>query len=135
MAFEQRPLFDQQHPADNAHITEITLSSQAQLSRTLLSAMLGQLCGSTDPRWLCWVADRPVKPLLDANSPERGQRILQVVVNEGSLCNIAARALERGKSHTVAVLLKGPLGAAERQLLTHAAKAGQAECLVIHLQD
>ena len=61
MAFEQRPLFDQQHPADNAHITEITLSSQAQLSRTLLSAMLGQLCGNTDPRWLCWVADRPVK--------------------------------------------------------------------------
>ena len=135
MTFEQRPLFDEQSHTADQHIPEIRLSSQAQLSRTLLSAMLGQLCGNADPRWLCWVADRPVKPLLDTNTPERGQRILKVVANDGSLCNIAARALERGKSHTVAVLLKQALTPAERQLLTQAAQAGQAECLVIRLQN
>ena len=134
---EQTTLFSEpsQQNRSNTHVTEIVLSSQAHLSRTLLAAMLMQLSGQTEERWLCWVAGRPLKPLLDACSKDRGQRILQVVANGGSLCNIAARALERGKSHTVAVLINTPLSNEQRNALQHAAKTGNAECLVIHLQD
>ncbi|WP_372860537.1 hypothetical protein [Spongiibacter sp.] len=137
---EQSSLFDSPDesltkPTASGCITEICLSSQAHLSRTLLAAMLMQLSNHSDQRWLCWVADRPLKPLLDANSQYRGQRILQVVANGGSLCRIAARALERGKSHTVAILLNQALSPAEQQLLEDAAQAGNAECLLIRLQD
>ncbi len=138
--FEQSPLFGDSDnnlspTADSSYITEIALSSHAHLSRTLLAAMLMQLSNHSDQRWLCWVADRPLKPLLDANSQQRGQRILQVVANGGSLCKIAARALERGKSHTVAILLNRPISSAEQQLLESAAQAGGAECLIIRLHD
>ena len=133
---EQTSLFSnaQQHNTAT-RITDIMLSSQAHLSRTLLAAMLMQLSGQTEERWLCWVADRPLKPLLDACGKDRGQRILQVVSNGGSLCNIAARALERGKSHTVAVLTNAPLSTEQRCALERAALAGDAECLVIQLQN
>jgi cell division inhibitor SulA len=50
------------------------------------------------------------------------------------LSEIAIRALERGKSHTVAILLERPLRDDERRALATAAKAGAAECLVILMQ-
>lgn len=140
-AFEQTSLFVDSNTVaqpvlkQDTRITEIALSSQAHLSRTLLAAMLMQLSGQTEERWLCWVADRPLKPLLEACSKDSGQRILQVVANGGDLCKVAARALERGKSHTVALLSAAPLSAEQRQLLQSAAQAGNAECLLIRLQD
>ena len=116
-------------------ITEITMHSEAHLSKPLLAAMLTQLSANSDQRWLCWVADRPLKPLLSASSRQHGQKILQVVSNtERDLCDIAVRALERGKSHTVAILLERDLRDDERQALAIAAKAGAAECLVILMQ-
>lgn len=134
--FEQRQLFEQPlASAAGGRITSISLSSQAHLSRTLLAGMLLELSGNSDQRWLCWVADRPLKPLLTANSSNQ-QRILQVVSNSGQeLCPIAVRALERGKSHTVAVLLDRPLQDREHEALERAALAGNAECLVIYLND
>ena len=53
---EQTSLFSnaQQHNTAT-RITDIMLSSQAHLSRTLLAAMLMQLSGQTEERWLCWV--------------------------------------------------------------------------------
>tara|TARA_R110002096_G_scaffold183021_1_gene360850 strand:+ start:334 stop:672 length:339 start_codon:yes stop_codon:yes gene_type:complete len=111
------------------------MHSDAHLSKPLLAAMLIQLSANSDQRWLCWVADRPLKPLLSASSHQHGQKILQVVSNsQRDLSEIAIRALERGKSHTVAILLERPLRDDERRALATAAKAGAAECLVILMQ-
>ncbi|MDF1691102.1 MAG: hypothetical protein P1U47_01915 [Zhongshania sp.] len=133
---EQLPLHYASESAVAAgQITEITMHSESHLSRPLLAAMLVQLSANSDQRWLCWVADRPLKPLLSASSHQHDQKILQVVSNtERDLTEIAVRALERGKSHTVAILLDRPLRPDERQSLEVAALAGAAECLVISMQ-
>lgn len=134
---EQLSLYDKPSPMPPAlavsHLNEIRLSGNAQLGRALLAGMLMELSGSSDQRWLCWVAEQPLKPLLDAGASLRGQRILQVVAADRSaLCQITVRALERGKSHTVAVLLEGELDSVERGQLEAAASAGGAQCLIIY---
>jgi cell division inhibitor SulA len=133
---EQLPLHYASESAVSAgQITEISMHSDAHLSKPLLAAMLTQLSSNSDQRWLCWVADRPLKPLLSVSNPQHGRKILQVVSNtERDLTEIAIRALERGKSHTVAMMLERPLRDDERQALANAAKAGAAECLVILMQ-
>ncbi|MFT5887205.1 MAG: cell division inhibitor SulA [Zhongshania sp.] len=134
---EQLPFhYDSEVDVAAGQITEISMHSEAHLSRPLLAAMLLELSASSDQRWLCWVADRPLKPLLNSDSYSRGGKILQVVSNTArDLSEIAVRALERGKSHTVAVLLDRPLRADERNALETAAKAGAAECLIIVMQS
>ncbi|MBD2859089.1 hypothetical protein IB286_08710 [Spongiibacter sp. KMU-158] len=129
------------HPiADTARLTEISLHSNPALAKSILAGMLLELSENADQRWLCWVADRPLKPLLDSNSQARKpNRILQVVNNKHtancpSLTEIAVRALERGKSHTVAVLVDGNISERERIALAHAATAGNAQCLLIKIQ-
>ncbi len=158
-SFEQRPLFanesfaaaqrDSQAPLGaplplaGERITEITLASNAHLSKAILAGMLMELSSNADLRWLCWVAERPLKPLLSKVNSASPLRVLQVVSNKrqntaddhsSELCRIAARALERGKSHTVAVMLERPLSIEERERLECAALAGNAECLLIQLQ-
>ena len=133
---EQMPLHYSPAPSLNrGTVTEITMRSDAHLSRPMLAAMMIELSSNADQRWLCWVADRPLKPLLNAESHQHDRKILQVVSNtKRDLSEIAIRALERGKSHTVAVLLGRPLRDDEREALELAALAGSAECLVIFMQ-
>lgn len=133
---EQMPLHYSPAPSLNrGTVTEITMRSDAHLSRPMLAAMMIELSSNADQRWLCWVADRPLKPLLSAESHQHDRKILQVVSNtKRDLSEIAIRALERGKSHTVAVLLERPLRDDEREALELAALAGSAECLVIFMQ-
>jgi len=133
---EQMPLHYSPAPSLNrGTVTEITMRSDAHLSRPMLAAMMIELSSNADQRWLCWVADRPLKPLLNAESHLHDRKILQVVSNtKRDLSEIAIRALERGKSHTVAVLLERPLRDDEREALELAALAGSAECLVIFMQ-
>lgn len=120
--------------AANAHgLNEIRLSGNGHLARALLAGMLLELSGSSDQRWVCWVAPRPLKPLLDAGSTLRGQRILQVVAHNDSVCQIACRALETGRSHTVAVLVNDALDGRQRKMLADAAAVGSAECLIIRM--
>lgn len=134
---EQMPLHYNPLPiAGGGQVTEIAMRSDAHLSRPMLAAMMIELSGNSDERWLCWVADRPLRPLLNADIHQHGQKILQVVSNSArDLSEIAIRALERGKSHTVAILLERPLRDDERQALEAAALAGSAECLVIFMQS
>ncbi|MFT6578380.1 MAG: cell division inhibitor SulA [Zhongshania sp.] len=131
------PLHYSPAPALNGgKVTEITMRSDAHLSRPMLAAMMIELSGNSDQRWLCWVADRPLKPLLNADVHQHDRKILQVVSNsDRDLCEIAVRALERGKSHTVAILLERPLRDDERDALEVAAHAGEAECLVVFMQS
>ena len=117
-----------------SQLNEIRLSGNRHVARSLLAGMLLELSAAPEQRWLCWVAEMPLRPLLDAGTSLRGQRILQVVSGESSLCQIAARALERGKSHTVALLMERELSLAERHSLEAAARQGGAECLVIYMQ-
>ena len=134
---EQMPLHYSPAPAlSGGKVTEITMRSDAHLSRPMLAAMMIELSGNSDQRWLCWVADRPLKPLLNADVHQHDRKILQVVSNsDRDLCEIAVRALERGKSHTVAILLERPLRDDERDALEVAAHAGEAECLVVFMQS
>jgi cell division inhibitor SulA len=134
---EQIPLHYKSVPIlSGGQVTEITMRSDAHLSRPMLAAMMIELSGNSDQRWLCWVADRPLRPLLNANIHQHGQKILQVVSNSTrDLSEIAIRALERGKSHTVAILLERPLRDDEREALEAAALEGSAECLVIFMQS
>ncbi|WP_269618369.1 hypothetical protein [Zhongshania sp. BJYM1] len=134
---EQMPLHYTAVPdTGNGLVTEISMRSDAHLSRPMLAAMMVELSGNDDQRWLCWVADRPLKPLLNSGTSQNGQKILQVVSNSTrDLSEIAIRALERGKSHTVAILLERPLREDERIALENAALAGNAECLVIFMQS
>ncbi|CAA0108337.1 hypothetical protein [Zhongshania aliphaticivorans] len=133
---EQMPLHYSPAPSlSGGKVTEITMRSDAHLSRPMLAAMMIELSSNSDQRWLCWVADRPLKPLLNAEAHQHDRKILQVVSNtKRDLSEIAIRALERGKSHTVAVLLERPLRDDEREALELAALAGSAECLVIFMQ-
>lgn len=119
-------------------VTELRLNSNQQLAKSILSGMLLELSENADQRWLCWVADRPLKPLLQTNNrATTPNRILQVVSNKphcsGELARIAIRALERGKSHTVAILVNGEVCAADKRALARAARRGDAECLLIQL--
>lgn len=134
---EQIPLHYTPAPATGSGlVTEISMRSDAHLSRPMLAAMMMELSENDDQRWLCWVADRPLKPLLNSGTNQNGQKILQVVSNSTrDLSEIAIRALERGKSHTVAILLERPLREDERIALETAALAGSAECLVIFMQS
>ncbi|MBW2941972.1 hypothetical protein [Zhongshania aquimaris] len=134
---EQMPLhYTPATETSGGQVTEITMRSDAHLSRPMLAAMMIELSSNADQRWLCWVADRPLKPLLNADSHLQGQKILQVVSNsKRDLSEIGVRALERGKSHTVAIMLERPLRDDERQALEAAALAGSAECLVIFMQS
>ncbi|MFT6157059.1 hypothetical protein [Zhongshania sp.] len=134
---EQIPLHYKSVPVlSGGQVTEITMRSDAHLSRPMLAAMMIELSGNSDQRWLCWVADRPLRPLLNANIHQHCQKILQVVSNSTrDLSEIAIRALERGKSHTVAILLERPLRDDEREALEAAALEGSAECLVIFMQS
>jgi cell division inhibitor SulA len=134
---EQMPLHYNPAPIlGGGQVTEIAMRSDAHLSRPMLAAMMIELSGNSDQRWLCWVADRPLRPLLNADKHQHGQKILQVVSNSArDLSEIAIRALERGKSHTVAILLERPLRDDEREALEAAAVAGSAECLVIFMHS
>lgn len=114
-------------------LNEIKLTGNSHMAKALLAGMLLELSGSSDQRWVCWVGPRPLKPLLDAGSSLRGQRILQVVAQNDNLCQIAARALETGRSHTVALLVSEALSDAQQKLLSDAARAGSAECLIIRM--
>lgn len=120
--------------AQSGSLNEICLSGNGHLARSLLAGMLLELSGRSDDRWLCWVAQRPLKPLLDAGASLRGQRILQVAASPDTLCKITCRALESGRSHTVAVLIESELSDDQRQQLSTAAQAGSAECLIIKMQ-
>ncbi|AKH69733.1 hypothetical protein IMCC21906_02063 [Spongiibacter sp. IMCC21906] len=136
---EQLSLYQDIQPAntiatENGSLNEIRLSGNGHLARSLLAGMLLELSGRSNDRWLCWVAQRPLKPLLDAGASLRGQRILQVTANTDTLCKITCRALESGRSHTVAVLIENELSDEQRQKLSAAAKAGSAECLIIRMQ-
>ncbi|CAA0088300.1 Cell division inhibitor SulA [Zhongshania aliphaticivorans] len=134
---EQMPLhYNPVTENGDGQVTEITMRSDAHLSRPMLAAMMIELSGNSDQRWLCWVADRPLKPLLNADVHQHNRKILQVVSNSNrDLCEIAIRALERGKSHTVAILIEKPLRDDEREALKAAALAGSAECLVIYMHS
>ncbi|GAB3374109.1 hypothetical protein NCG89_01830 [Spongiibacter taiwanensis] len=114
-------------------LNEIKLTGNSHMAKALLAGVLLELSGSSDQRWVCWVGPRPLKPLLDAGSSLRGQRILQVVAQNDNLCQIAARALETGRSHTVALLVSETLSSAQQKLLSDAARAGSAECLIIRM--
>lgn len=117
-----------------SRITEISLSSAAHLSRSVLVGLIAELSCNSDPRWLCWVADRPLKPLMTPTA-HADSRILQVVNRPGDAqCGIAIRALESGRSHTVAVLMDDVASDRDKKALERAAHAGNAECLLIYLQ-
>lgn len=117
-----------------SRITEISLSSAAHLSRSVLVGLIAELSCNSDPRWLCWVADRPLKPLM-TDTAQADSRILQVVNRPGEAQHrIAVRALESGRSHTVAVLMDQTISDSEKNMLERAAQAGNAECLLIYLQ-
>ena len=117
-----------------SRITEVSLSSAAHLSRSVLVGLIAELSCNSDQRWLCWVADRPLKPLM-ATSAQADPRILQVVNRPGEAQHrIAVRALESGRCHTVAVLMDRTISEGDKELLERAAQAGNAECLLIYLQ-
>ncbi len=125
------------HNQENRRLTEITLNSNPLLVKSILAGMLMELSENADQRWLCWVSDQPLKPLLHCNTSRRTpNRILQVVNNKHrrdnhTLTQIAIRALERGKSHTVAILVDGTVSKEEKAQLESAAHTGNAECLLI----
>ena len=103
---EQMPLhYTPATEASGSQVTEITMRSDAHLSRPMLAAMMIELSSNV------------------------------VSNSKRDLSEIGIRALERGKSHTVAIMLDRPLRDDERQALEAAALAGSAECLVIFMQS
>ena len=134
---EQLPLAsasEVQH--SNSRLTEISLRSDSALSRQLLAGMLLELSNNSDQRWLCWVAPRPLKPLLGEMDSEKQGRILQVVTrSEREIVRTAGRALASGRSHTVALLVSETLSEDGKDDLAAAAQAGEAECLLIYLNS
>ncbi|MDX1269833.1 MAG: hypothetical protein R3311_20870, partial [Oceanisphaera sp.] len=100
-------------------------------ARHLLAGMLRELNDYEDSRWVCWISNSPVKPLLDAARKQSGEHILQVVSRHSDLCTLAQRALNSGKSHTVVLRVEGELTAGQRQALEYAAANGDADCLLV----
>lgn len=119
-----------------SRISEISMPGNTSVSRTLIAGMLLELSASSDQRWVCWVGERPLKPLLDAGAQLRGKQILQVVSNKSdNLIDITSRALSSGKSHTVALLSQQVLTENQRKAIDMAAQKGNSECLIIYFND
>lgn len=120
---------------NHSRIAELHVPANNQFSsQLLLTGILRELNDTDDNRWVCWIADTPVKSFLSDDARRRGHHLLQVLARDadGTL-PLALRALQGGRSHTVVMLVNSPLSQADYAQLEWAARKGQAECLLIHL--
>lgn len=123
--------------ASCSRISELHIPAANQMSRQLLlSGILRELNDSDDSRWACWIANTPVKGLLSESARKTGHHLLQVLARETrEIAPLAIRALQSGRSHTVVVLLNRILDDDEYQQLEMAARRGQADCLIIRIDN
>ncbi|WP_372780898.1 hypothetical protein [Litorivivens sp.] len=122
---------------NRSRIAELHLPASNPLSsQPLLTGILRELNDTDDNRWVCWIADTPVKSFLSADARRRGHHLLQVLARDASgTLPLALRALQGGRSHTVVMLAHTPLSRADYAQLEWAARKGQAECLLIYLDS
>jgi cell division inhibitor SulA len=123
------------NPILEQRVSQICLPNNTSACRYLLPGMLKELNASSDDRWLCWVAQQPVKALMRAGQAKTQEqnRVLQIVSREPhpELLRIAKRALATGKSHTVILVLDYQPSLDDIQQLELSAQAGLSECLVV----
>mgnify|MGYP000167942658 CR=1 FL=1 len=120
---------------EEQRVSQLSLPSNTSACRYLLPGMLKELNNSSDDRWLCWVAQQPVKALMRAGQgkTQEQNRVLQIVSREPhpELLRLASRALSTGKSHTVILVLDYQPSSQDIAELEAAAQNGGSECLVV----
>jgi cell division inhibitor SulA len=108
-------------------------SGAAREQLGLVLPVLGHLSRSGDHRWLCCIGS----PLLltKRDCPQYGidwQRVLQVLPSPRcDVLDIAERALQAGRSHTVVFVVDAALTPQQTARLDQAAQSGGCRCIVI----
>lgn len=118
-----------------SRIAEVSIPEGAHAARYLLAGMLRELNAVEDSRWVCWVGDSPVKPLIGAAPRQSGEHILQVVCRPTDVVSVAERALRGGRSHTVVILINKRVCGGDRKRLEAAAAEGDADCLLVDVRQ
>lgn len=127
----------QQIPADDCaetseHIVEFVFPGAAWRQLGLILPVLGHLSHSGDQRWLTCIGSLLLTKKDCRQYGLNWQRLLQVLPSPRcEVLDIAERALQAGRSHTVVCVVDAALSAAQTAKLNQAARAGGCRCIVI----
>jgi cell division inhibitor SulA len=119
-----------QQPADS-NLIEITLPGELRFHLSLILPILNQLTYESGPGWLTYVGTALLAKKDCRRFGLNWQRLLQVLPS--ARCNaldIAERALNSGRSHTVVVTATS-CDAQQLQRLENAARDGKCRCILI----
>ncbi len=112
-------------------IVEFVFPGEARQQWSLILPVLGHLTNNGDQRWLTCIGPQLLAKKDCRQYRLNWQRLLQVLPGQrGVVIDLAERALQAGKSHTV-VCVVGELSAHNLQRLEHAAAAGNCQGIVI----
>lgn len=123
-------------PSDGAaesvqHIAEFIFPGEARQQLPLILPVLAHLTNNGDPRWLTCIGPQLLAKVDCRRYRLNWQRLLQVLPNARcSVIDLAERALQAGKSHTVCVVAE-TLSAEDMARLERAAIAGDCRGIVI----
>jgi cell division inhibitor SulA len=120
------------HDAATAQrIVEFVFPGEARQQWSLILPVLGHLTNNGDPRWLTCIGPQLLAKKDCRRYQLNWQRLLQVLPNQKcAVIDLAERALQAGKSHTV-VCVVGELNAAHLARLERAAAIGNCQGIVI----
>lgn len=112
-------------------IAEFIFPGEARQQLPLILPILAHLTNNGDPRWLTCIGPQLLAKMDCRRYRLNWQRLLQVLPNQRcSVIDLAERALQAGKSHTVCVVAE-TLTAQDLARLERAAIAGDCRGIVI----
>jgi cell division inhibitor SulA len=119
-------------PAPSQRIIEFVFPGEARQQLPLILPVLGHLSNSGDQRWLTCIGPQLLAKKDCQQYRLNWQRLLQVLPNQRcAVIDLAERALQAGKSHTVVCVVADTLSEQHLARLERAAATGNCQGIVI----
>ena len=134
MVLNTNSRLDEENRRDEQRIVEFVFPGEPRQQLSLILPVLANLSNNNDQRWLTCIGPSFLSKKDCQRFRLNWQRLLQVLPNQrcAAVIDLAERALQAGKSHTVVCVIPAALSAAELARLERAATLGSCQGIIIH---